>query len=327
MYMVGIDVAKKTVVMAVLDGGNYSVVVRPTTVANEAKELKKYLLGIAKNPVIHSGSDTRAGDLAVCCESTSYYHHEVVRVCADLEIDCLVLNPIVTRQAIKATIRGRKTDNGDAVIIAKLGLRGEGALTHSVDNQPKVILRASNKLKSTAHALRLLRGSMQDRHIALPKPLDKKYDKCIVLLNELVDEYRQLVIDETSQKELKLLSSITGIGETIAAVLVAEIGDISRFKSAGKLIAYAGLDPRVRQSGSSLHRNTKLTKRGSTSLRRSVFLAANVARQYDPEIRAYYKKKRDEGRTYTEAMMPVARKLLNRIYAVWKNKRPYQKRT
>jgi transposase len=118
-----------------------------------------------------------------------------------------------------------------------------------------------------------------------------------------------------------------GVGPAIAVSLSAEIGDISRFPGSKQLVAYAGLDPRVRQSGTVLHRNTRLTKRGSAELRHSLFLAANIARQHDPELRAYYQKKRAEGRTYTEATVATARKVCYRVFAVLRRGTPYVKST
>lgn len=76
-----------------------------------------------------------------------------------------------------------------------------------------------------------------------------------------------------------------------------------------------------------LHRNTRLTKRGSAELRHGLFLAANIARQHDPELKTYYQKKRNEGRTYTEATVATARKVCYRVFAVLSRGTPYIKST
>lgn len=107
--------------------------------------------------------------------------------------------------------------------------------------------------------------------------------------------------------------------------ILSEIGDIQRFPSSRPLIAYAGLDPKVRQSGTTLNRNTRLTKRGSPELRRSLFLAANVARMFDPELHVCYETRRKHGKSYTQSTIAVAQKLCNRIYAVLTRGTPYQK--
>ncbi len=313
--MVGLDVAKNTVVAAIL-AANYQLLVPPCTLTNTNEVLQSWL----------QAQQQHYPALAVCCESTSYYHYKVVQTCAVLGIPCTVLNPIVTKQATKATIRGKKTDASDAVLIAQLGLRGEGVPTTSVSNDAKVLLRVSDKLQTTKQSLQLLQRSLVERQIVLPAGADERYQHCLDSLDALVVSCRAAVIAATPPALLELLTTIPGIGQKTAAVLVAEIGDMSRFSSAEKLVAYAGLDPRVRQSGTSLHRNTRLTKRGSPSLRRAIFTAANVTRQWDSQVKAYYQKKRNQGRTHTEAMIPTCRHLLTRIYAVWKEGRPYERR-
>ena len=108
--------------------------------------------------------------------------------------------------------------------------------------------------------------------------------------------------------------------------LINEINDIDRFPSPKSLVAYAGLDPKVKQSGTSLKHNTHITKRGSIYLRRDIFIAASIASRWEPEIKDYFEKKLGEGKRYREALVAVSRKLLNRVYAVWKRGTPYEKR-
>lgn len=112
----------------------------------------------------------------------------------------------------------------------------------------------------------------------------------------------------------------------MATLLIAELGDINRFKDASAVVAYTGLDPRVKQSGALLKRNTRLTKRGSPYLRRALYLAAAAAERSDPELKATYDKKRAEGKRYKQATIVVARRIITRVYAVWKRQTPYIKK-
>ena len=120
-----------------------------------------------------------------------------------------------------------------------------------------------------------------------------------------------------------MLQTIPGIGPYIAASILGEIQDITRFPKTKHLIAYAGLDTKIRQSGIALNSTGRLTKRGSSYLRRSLFIGANVARQHDRQFRALYDKKRAEGRTYKEATIVVARKLLQVARSVWLSGKDY----
>lgn len=320
--MVGFDVAKNTVVGAVVDS-SFMIRRQPELLANTESVLREWLRAVRQ--ALTNDTAVSSTVLSACCESTSYYHYTIVRICAELGIPCVVLNPIVTKQATKATIRGKKTDVSDAILIAKLGLRGEGALTTNVGSDSKVLLRTSVKLQETVGQLKLLRQSLDERYVVLPMTSHEAYENAIMQLDTVIHLWRQTAASYLDSAILDLMATIPGIGRLTAATLVAEITDISQFSSADKLIAFAGFDPRVRQSGESLHRNTKLTKRGSPTLRRAVFIAANVSRRWDADLQSYYKQKTGQGRTYTEAMMPICRKLLKRVYAVWKRRTPYVK--
>lgn len=120
------------------------------------------------------------------------------------------------------------------------------------------------------------------------------------------------------------ISTIPGIGSVTAAVILGEIGDISRFSNASKLAAYAGIDASVSQSGEYKSSNSKMSKRGSPYLRKALFNAALIAAFHDPVFSAFYQKKRNEGKHHLTAIGAVARKLCNTIFAVLKYNTPYE---
>jgi transposase len=105
---------------------------------------------------------------------------------------------------------------------------------------------------------------------------------------------------------------------------LGEIGDADRFSTYKKLIAFAGLDPVVSQSGRFENKSGKISKRGSPLLRKALFLAANVARQNDENLKRFYDKKIGEGKHYYSALNAVAAKLLRITYWVLKNNKEYQ---
>ena len=120
-----------------------------------------------------------------------------------------------------------------------------------------------------------------------------------------------------------VITTITGIGSVLGASIVSEIGNISRFERANQLVAYAGLDTRIKQSGDFSATNTKLSKRGSPYLRRSIWLAATVAAFKDPALSIYYQGLRARGKAHGTAIGAVARKLTNIIFAVLRDQKPY----
>ena len=120
------------------------------------------------------------------------------------------------------------------------------------------------------------------------------------------------------------LHTIPGIGMIAAATILAEIGDINRFKSSSALVAFAGIDPTVRQSGEFSSTHNHMSKRGSPYLRHAIFLVATTCSFHNSPLNAYYKKKRDQGKHHLTATGAVARKLTTVIYAVLRDSKPYE---
>ena len=119
------------------------------------------------------------------------------------------------------------------------------------------------------------------------------------------------------------LHTITGVGKIMAAVILSEIGDISRFSAPAKLVAFAGIDPSVKQSGQFHGTQSHMSKRGSAYLRRAVWLVAFPASRFDPVFAAFYQKKRSEGKAHGTALGAVARKLLYTIFALLNSGKEY----
>ena len=119
------------------------------------------------------------------------------------------------------------------------------------------------------------------------------------------------------------ITTIPGVSTTTGAQIVAEIGDVGRFGSAASVVKYAGLNSGVDESGKFSAKGVPITKHGSPYLRRSLWLAANRARQYDDRLREFYEKKRREGKPHRVAVTAVARKLCHIVYAVMRDGEPY----
>jgi transposase len=143
------------------------------------------------------------------------------------------------------------------------------------------------------------------------------------LEDQIADIEAQL--GELVQDRAQYLCTIPGISTTTAAVLLGEIGDINRFERVEQLAAFAGIDPTTVQSGEFSSTNNHMSKRGSPHLRRALWLAATPARRSDPGLQAFYEKKIAEGKHPSTATGAICRKLLNRIFVILKEQRPYEK--
>jgi transposase len=114
----------------------------------------------------------------------------------------------------------------------------------------------------------------------------------------------------------QLLTSIPGIGAVLASAILGEIGDIRRFKNGSALVAYAGIDPIVIQTGEFRARSPRMSKRGSHYLRRALWQGALVAALHDPVLKLLYEEKKRAGKHPIVAVGAVANKLVHIIYAV-----------
>ena len=119
------------------------------------------------------------------------------------------------------------------------------------------------------------------------------------------------------------ITTITGIGNVTGAAILSEIGDLSKFNSPKKLVAFAGLDATVTQSGEFEASHNVMSKRGSSYLRKAIFQSALIASFKDPILSVYYQKKRAEGKHHLTCVGAVARKMCNIIYVVLKSNQPY----
>jgi transposase len=119
------------------------------------------------------------------------------------------------------------------------------------------------------------------------------------------------------------ITSIPGIGLATGAAILGEIGDVHRFESPDKLVAYAGIDPTVYQTGQFQASEAHMSKRGSPYLRHALWLAATVAVRHDPDLQAYYETKRKQGKHHGTVIGAVCRRLLARVYVILKEQRPY----
>ena len=123
------------------------------------------------------------------------------------------------------------------------------------------------------------------------------------------------------------ITTIPGLGFRMAAMILAEVGDFSRFDSPDKILAYAGLSPSTYQSGQLNNCYAHMEKRGSRYLRYAIFNATKYVCLWDPTFAAYLAKKRSEGKHYNVAISHAAKKLVRLIYAMERSGLPYQPAT
>ena len=154
--------------------------------------------------------------------------------------------------------------------------------------------------------------SLELQHtIRLIRELDAEIEEIEAAIQAIMDELHSPI------------TTIPGIGYRMGAMILAEIGDFSRFASPDKLLAYAGMSPSTYQSGQLKNCYPHMEKRGSRYLRYALYNAAKYVCQWDPTFAAYLAKKRAEGKHYNAALSHAAKKLVRLIFALEKSRQPY----
>lgn len=135
----------------------------------------------------------------------------------------------------------------------------------------------------------------------------------IELLDSQLKRTEQEITDIITSLD-SVIMTIPGIGAVNGGMILGEIGDIKRFSSPSKLLAFAGLDPSVYQSGNFQAKRTRMSKRGSRAFRYALMNAAHNVVKNNATFKAYYDKKRDEGRSHYNALGHCAGKLVRIIH-------------
>ena len=216
--------------------------------------------------------------------------------------------------------------NADGSLLAK-------AICEAGNKGHKFGAEKAAKLREAAGSAQVI-GVRSASNASLIKNVLDIIEGLLAAIQRIEREIEELVTQDTRlDEDVKLLCSIPGIGFSSAVVIVAEMGDISLFRKPKQLAAYFGLDPGERQSGTFKGRKNKLSKRGSPQVRAALHMAAvsSVSRNRDgtyrnPVLAEYYERKCAE-KPCKVARVAVMRKLSNIIYAVLRDRKPFELRT
>jgi len=143
-------------------------------------------------------------------------------------------------------------------------------------------------------------------------------------INLIDSQLRTLVhrITELYEQANLYFTSIVGVGTLSAATILGEFGSVSKFAQPKQMVAFAGIDPKLRNSGQ--HQGqVHISKRGSRYLRRALYLACQVAVRNDDYFHSIYQRHRDKGKSHKEAIIAVMNRFIHVLYAIWRDNRPY----
>ncbi len=281
------------------------------------------------------------------CYGWEYFYDEV----DDLIEELIMAHPLKTRLIAEARIKTDSIDSETLAHLLRTDLIPKAYAPSAETRDKKNLLRYRSSLtaikvriKNTIHSV-LARNHIEDKDFtSLSDKFGKKgmaYLRSVtlkgndtVILNQYLDllgETETKIKDAESriravcrQDEIcRLLSSVPGIGDILAVTIRYEIDEIERFISDGKLCSYAGLVPSTYSSGNRTYQG-KITKQGNKWLRWAMIEAAQRAPLNDIWLREFYNRISKKGRKI--ARVAVARKLLEIIYRMWIDKKPYYKK-
>lgn len=261
-------------------------------------------------------------------ESTSVYHLLLCMRAKEKEYTVKLINPLITNKYSQRSIRKTKTDAIDARLIRYCVKENEG---YAFIETPETILlkqlvREREYLAKLKQTISLRQASAQFKEEAIQQGMYTVNGDILALIEQKMKETEKLLRHNRPQEQ-KLLQTIPGAGSLTSAACVSEIQDITRFPKSKQLIAFIGIDPKVHQSGSSIDKYRRISKRGNTILRTRLYNAATVAVLHPNQFRDYFQKKRSEGKPYRVALVATMNKMARVIHAVWTHNTPYQEPT
>lgn len=316
MIFIGIDISKRTFDAAYLFNKRYI----HKQFSNNPKGFDDLFLWFNK-----SGEE-----VFTCLEATGIYSFDIAQYLSKNKVNVMVVNPIITHAFFKMELNRNKTDKADAQLISrycehavltndfeKKSYRPKGAdyeaiqrLVTRCDQLEKSKTQENNRLeasanKETSRSIKRLQKAINNEIISVKKAIAK-----IVKNNELL------------RQQVDLLISINGIGERTAWSILAYIGDVNFFSNSKQIASYAGLTPKIIQSGTSIDKSS-LSKLGHKRLRKSLYMPALVAIRYNPALKAVYERLVSHGKPKKVAIVAVMRKLLILSYGVLKSEKAF----
>ena len=317
MYIVGIDIGKNHHEASIVspEGKQIGPSLRFATTHKGADSLMSFIFkNIGNSPCVFG------------MEATGHYWYPIYSFLKAKGYTIYVINPIQSDSLRKMYIRQTKNDSIDSFLIAEVIRLGQFGTTsmgilekyltpENIENAPidelfEIIKDKSHNRLTKAKAISIKEAAADTFGIKIAQDAFSFQLKQLIDRMNFLDKQIEALdcqILEYYEKFDCYLHTIPGIGMIAAATILAEIGDINRFKSSSALVAFAGIDPTVRQSGEFSSTHNHMSKRGSPYLRHAIFLAATTCSFHNSPLNAYYKKKRDQGKHHLTATGAVVR--------------------
>jgi transposase len=264
--------------------------------------------------------------LHACMEATGTYGEALAFFLHEAGHTVSVVNPAAVKAFAGSRLSRTKTDRVDAELIARF-CQAQGPSAWTPLSQEVRELQALVRRLESLIEMRVMEENRLSSGIAVDS-VRQSVEEHLAYLSEQIKRTEELIRQHINnhpalRRQSQLLDSIPGIAETTAALLLSEITDITQYRSARQVAAYAGLVPRERQSGSSVRGRTRLSKIGNARLRRALYFPAITALRCSPFFQAWAEGLRGRGKSKMSVICAVMRKLVHLAYGVLKTGQPF----
>jgi transposase len=263
-------------------------------------------------------------DLHVCMEATGIYWEAIAECLADAGHTVSVVNPAQIKAFGAAELLRTKTDRVDARLIVRFCLSQHPEPWQA----PSASIRELRALVARRDALIAMRTQEHNRLLVARETVRAGIETHLVQLEQALAEIdaalRQKIDDDPGLKEQRtLLASVPGLGDKTIPVLLSYYGGAPRFDKARQAVAFAGLDPRQHESGSSVHGKPRISKVGHAPLRRALYMPAMVATTRTVWGRAFRDRLAAAGKPPMLILGAMMRKLVHVTFGVLKSGKPF----
>lgn len=312
----GIDVSKKTLDAALLNPSEATRRPRHKVFANTPRGHQQMLEWLAQNEVVQ---------VHACLEATGTYGEGIARALHEAGHKVSLVNPMLIRAFGQSQLSRTKTDKADTQLIARFCAMHQPAVW-TPPTPEMAQLQALVRRLEALDEMRVMEENRLESGVSSEEVCASLHEHIAYLQVQIEKTRRQIKdhIDQnpTLKSQRDLLLSIPGIGDTTAALLLGEV-NVAQFESARQVAAFAGLVPRHRQSGTSVRGRSRLSKAGSSRLRKGLYFPALTALRFNPLIRALGLRLSAKGKSKMLVLGAAMRKLLHIAFGVLKSGRPF----
>jgi transposase len=310
----GIDVSKQSLDVALLGAHPKP---QHKVFTNDAVGHARLLSWLEQHP---------ASTIHACLEATGTWAQGVALALHEAGHMVSLVNPAQIHAFARTGLKRTKTDKADALLIARFCQMHQPPAWTPLSPRVQQLQGLVRRLEHLEEMLTIENNRLGAGGVA--GLVRESLEEHITYLTQQIEKTRRQIKDHSDQnpdlkQQANLLESIPGIGATTAALLMAELGEITHFQSARQVAAFAGLVPRIRESGTSVRGRSRLSKIGSSRLRKALYFPAITALRFNPPIKAFGLRLSAQGKSKMLILGAAMRKLLHLVYGVLKSHQPF----